>query len=295
MNILVTGGTGYIGSNLIDRLLSEGHNVWAIYNDTIPKSINDNLRWVKYNGRYDSLLKIDGEIDIILHLATLFSPKHSIDLIDKMISANILLGIHLLEYARESKIENFINTSTYAQSIDDNSYNPQNFYTSTKQAFEDILKFYTESGFVKNITLSLYDTYGPNDNRPKFINLVINALDKNEIFNMSLGNQEIRYVYIDDVIEAYCLAIELLKSNKILKSETFSVCGNESFTLNELVKHINIILEKNLITNPGFYPYRDREIMECKPKFPKIPGWLPKVNLEEGVKQIIRNNEYTRN
>ena len=291
MNILLTGGTGYIGSNLIDKLLTKGFTVCAIYNNTIPDKVNDNLIWIKYNGSYDSLLKIDFKIDTILHLATLFAPKHSIDLIDRMISANILLGIHILEFAREKQITNFINTSTYAQSIDESNYNPQNFYTSTKQAFEDILKFYTESGFVKNITMSLYDTYGPNDTRPKFINLVINALNKNEVFNMSYGNQEIRYVYIEDVIEAFCMAIELLKSNQISKSETFSVCGSESFTLNELVIHVNKVLGKNLITNPGFYPYRDREIMECEPKYSKIPGWFPKINLEEGVKQIIKNNK----
>mgnify|MGYP003683062379 FL=1 len=244
MNILITGGTGYIGSNLIDKLLSKEFKVFALYNNTKSDKIDDNLSWIKYDGSFDSLTKIPDKIHIILHLATLFSPKHSIDVIRNMINSNILLGVHLLEFAKENNIKSFINTSTYAQSVDDSTYNPQNFYTATKGAFESILKFYTESGFVNNITLSLYDTYGPNDTRPKFINLVLNNLNTEQIFNMSLGEQEIRYIYIDDVIEAYCLSIELLLSNKISKSQTFSVCGNETFTLNELVKHIGNIYEK---------------------------------------------------
>jgi nucleoside-diphosphate-sugar epimerase len=286
-NILITGGTGYIGSNLIDKLLSKEFRIFALYNNNKSEKINDNLHWIKYNGSFDSLTKITQKIDIILHLATLFSPKHSIDVIKNMINSNILLGVHLLEFAKENNIKSFINTSTYAQSIDGSAYNPQNFYTATKGAFESILKFYTESGVVNNITLSLYDTYGPNDTRPKFINLVLNNLNSAQIFNMSLGEQEIRYIYIDDVTEAYYLSIELLLSNKISKSQTFSICGKETFTLNELVRHVGNIYGKKIETNPGFYPYRDREIMRCNPKFPILPGWEPKTNIEQGIKQII--------
>ena len=108
---------------------------------------------------------------------------------------------------------------------------------------------------------------------------------------MSPGNQEIRYIYIDDVIEAYLKAIELLKNDKVQKSETFSVCGLENFTLNALITHINVILGKNLNTNTGFYSYREREIMICKPKYPKLPEWEPKISIEKGIKKILKLNK----
>jgi len=293
--ILVTGGTGYIGSNLIKELVNRGHKIIAIYNNSKPLRFDNNILWVKYDGSFSSLETIEGEIDIIVHLATMFTPKHSIELIDNMILSNILFGVHLLEFAKVRGIRNFINTSTYAQSIDHSEYNPQNFYTATKQAFEDIVKFYSDSGIVTNITLSLSDTYGPRDTRPKFINLVINAFGKNEVFNMSPGNQKINYVYIDDVVEAFCTAINLLLYEKIQKSKKFSVYGDESITLNELVKHITVILNEDLKTNPGFYPYRDREIMDPQPKFERIPNWYPKYKLADGINQIIQDNENIRN
>lgn len=294
-SILVTGGTGYIGSNLIQKLLSDGHKIIAIFNNSQPLYLDDNIHWVKYDGTFDSLGVINEEIDIIVHLATMFTPKHSVELIDNMILSNILFGVHLLEFAKVRGIRNFINTSTYAQSIDDREYNPQNFYTATKQAFEDIVKFYSESGIVNNITLSLSDTYGPKDSRPKFINLVIDALGKEEVFNMSPGNQKINYVYIDDVVDAFCTAINLLLLKKIQESKTFSVYGDESFTLNELVEHITVILNKDLKTNPGYYPYRDREIMDPQPKFERIPNWYPKYKLADGINQIIQDNENIKN
>lgn len=295
-HLLITGATGYIGSNLINRLVNEGGvHITALYHETKPSENKKDVIWVKYDGAYDSLNIIEGKIDVIIHLATFFKPNHSSKDISQMISSNILLGVHLLEFAKENGITKFINTSTYAQSIDDSNYNPQNFYASTKQAFEDILKYYTESGLVKNITLSLYDTYGPNDNRPKFINLVIEAIDKDIPFNMSPGNQEIRYVYIDDVIRAYCMSLDLLIENKIDKSETFSVSGEEAISLNELVEYVCNTTGKKIKTNPGFYNYRDREIMKCIPKFKKIPNWKAQVKLSAGIKHIIENNENRKN
>ena len=128
MNILISGGTGYIGNNLIKKLSNKGHNITCLYNNTDPFVFGENINWVKYHGTLDSLFKIKIKTDLIVHLATLFSQKNSIELIDKMILSNILFGVHLLEYAKKHNIKYFINTSSYAQSIDNISYSPQNFY-----------------------------------------------------------------------------------------------------------------------------------------------------------------------
>ncbi|MFG4004740.1 NAD-dependent epimerase/dehydratase family protein [Flavobacterium aquidurense] len=289
--ILITGGTGYIGSNLIDELLKKDFEVYALLNISNTNKLNDKLHFVKYDGTFESLLVIEVEIDIIVHLATVFVSNHSTQVVDSMFKTNILLGVHLLEFAKERGIKRFINTSTYAQSIDSSYYNPQNLYAATKQAFDDILKFYSETGTINSITLALYDTYGPRDNRPKFINLVIEAFKKDEIFNMSPGNQIIRYVYIDDVVNAFCMSIELLLSNSINKSITYNVYGDESFSLNEMITHLCEIFKIKLKTNPGFYKYRDREIMDCEPKYERIPNWIPNFNLEAGINQILLQNE----
>lgn len=291
-NILITGGTGYIGSNLIKRLVhTRRFQITAIYHNRLPKENIREVNWVKYNGDYKSLNLIGGDTDIIIHLATYFKSNHSTEDIGKLINSNILFGTHLLEYAKRNKINKFINTSSYAQSIDNSSYNPQNLYTATKEAFEDILKYYIESGVVKSITLSLFDTYGPNDSRPKFINLVIDALDKDIIFNMSPGGQQISYVYIEDVVNAYCQALDLLLNNKIEKSKAFSVIGCETMSLNDLVKYVSRTMGKKLQINRGFYSYREREIMKSIPKYEILPNWEAKVKISEGVKRIIKDNE----
>ncbi len=291
MKILISGAAGYIGSNLMKKLIGKKHKLFCLYNNTKPCNINKQVELIKYDGTFNSINVINTKIDIIIHLATLFSFKTSNEIIDKMMQSNIVFGVHLLEFAKSKNIKKFINTSSYAQSIDNKSYSPQNFYTSTKQAFEDILKFYTESRILKNITLSLFDTYGPKDTRPKFINLVLDALSKNEVFNMSEDNRNMRYVYIDDVTDAFCAAIDLLDNDIIDKSETYSVYGNEEFTLKELVNVICKITESKLRINPGAYSHREREIMFATPRFDKLPNWDPKINIENGIKNIINENK----
>lgn len=295
MNVLVTGGTGFIGSYLVNKLIKLGHIVFILNKSDVEKKNQDNrINWIDYDGTYESITNgvENQKIDVVFHLATMFVAKHSPNMIPDLINANITLGVQLLEFMKNNEIKFFINTSTYAQSIDNELYNPQNLYSATKKAFEDILQYYINEKTIRSVTLTLYDTYGPKDTRPKFINLVIDAYEKNEVFNMSLGEQEICYVHVYDVIDAYLQAMELLIENKIAQNKTYNVYGNEVMNLNELVLKIGDILDKpSLKTNPGYYKYREREIMKFIPKFEKIPGWEPKYNLREGIESIIKESE----
>ena len=90
---------------------------------------------IQYKGSYNDLeenLK-DEQIDIVIHLATHFTSKHRTDEIRKLFESNILLGTYLLEYMKNHEVKKFINTSTYATSINGRNYNPQNLYSATKK------------------------------------------------------------------------------------------------------------------------------------------------------------------
>ena len=286
MLILLTGSTGYIGTHLKNKLIKVGHQLICTYRNPLSITEDPNIEWLHYDSKLSSLTIVNRNIDIIIHLATFFSSKNDSALIDNMIFSNILFGTHLLELAKIKGIENIITTSSYTQSIDNLNYNPQNIYSATKQAFDDILKFYTESLIVKNITLSLSDVYGPNDPRPKFINLVLQSSEGHS-FKMSRGEQKIRYVFIDDVVEAYLVAINMLQNNLVKRSKTFSVFGKKSYSLKKLVEKICDVTKRNIKTDLGFYPYRNREIMNCQPRFKTLPNWTPKINLEQGIKKIL--------
>lgn len=289
MNILITGGAGFIARNLVNELLKRNYNIITIYRETIPKEFVGKVKMIQYKGNYNDLEEnLEGEqIDIVIHLATHFTSKHRTNEIRKLFESNILLGTYLLEYMKNHKAKKFINTSTYATSIDGRDYNPQNLYSATKKAFEDILIFYAESKKMQTINLELSDTYGLGDTRPKFLNLLLDAIKENREFNMSPGEQEICYIHVRDVVNAYLRAIDMLVNEDIKKIENYSVYGDEVLTLNQLVNKVQDILGTKIQVNKGVYQYKEREIMKFKPKYPVLPGWQPHVSLRQGILEIM--------
>ncbi|HOK17085.1 MAG TPA: NAD(P)-dependent oxidoreductase [Defluviitoga tunisiensis] len=297
MKILITGGAGFIARNLVRELLKRNYNIITIYRETIPKEFIGKVKMIQYKGNYNDLEEnLEGEqIDIVIHLATHFTSKHRANEIRELFESNILLGTHILEYMKEHKAKKFINTSTYATSIDGTDYNPQNLYSATKKAFEDILVFYVESEKMQTINLELSDTYGLGDTRPKFLNLLLNAIKENREFNMSPGEQEICYIHVRDVVNAYLRAIDMLVNEDIKKIENYSVYGDEVLTLNQLVNKVQDISGTKIQVNKGVYPYKEREIMKFKPKYPILPGWQPRVSLTQGILEVLEGGTTNEN
>jgi len=297
MKILITGGAGFIARNLVRELLKRNYNIITIYRETIPKEFIGKVKMIQYKGNYNDLEEnLEGEqIDIVIHLATHFTSKHRANEIRELFESNILLGTHILEYMKEHKAKKFINTSTYATSIDGTDYNPQNLYSATKKAFEDILVFYVESEKMQTINLELSDTYGLGDTRPKFLNLLLDAIKENREFNMSPGEQEICYIHVRDVVNAYLRAIDMLVNEDIKKIENYSVYGDEVLTLNQLVNKVQDISGTKIQVNKGVYPYKEREIMKFKPKYPILPGWQPRVSLTQGILEVLEGGTTNEN
>ncbi len=289
--ILLTGGSGFIGSYLLKRLIESNYYIITITRKPL-EIISENYKNIIYDGTYESLnLKIKNEqIDFVIHLATYFLQNHKPPQIEELISSNITFGNHLLELTKELKISVFINTITYAQSVNGIKYDPQNLYSATKEAFEKIIKFYELTcPNTKFITLELFDTYGPGDTRPKFLNLLINSIKKGEDFNMSEGNQEISYQYIDDVTDAYITCLNNISDHKIRTGSRYSIYNGEVFKLKDLADLANNLTGNKIEITKGFYPYKNREIMKIKANYDILPFWTPKVKLADGILKIFSN------
>jgi len=286
-NILITGATGFVGKNLAKHLITKGVNVFSLIHQ--KSDLDFSAEKIQYDGSYNTLIsQLNGfKIDGIVHLATKFLSKHNGGDISTLIDANVKLGVHLLEITKELDIDCFINTSTYAQFYNHDAFNPQNLYAASKNAFEMFLKYYVETEQCKYVTLELTDTYGPNDSRPKFINLVLDAVKKDEVFKMSLGEQEICYIYIDDVIKGYEQALTLIFKDKIKSGDKYSIYSNETYKLKDLVNLIFDSFNVNREVDTGFYSYRDREIMTFQPSYPKLPEWESTTSIIDGSKKIL--------
>jgi len=291
--ILITGATGYIGSNLSRKLIHDGIEVHTLIlpdiNYEYIEDIKYDINYHVYDGTTGSVFDAvkNSKPDIVYHLASLFLSEHKSEDIINLINSNILLGTQLLESMSQLGVKYLINTGTSWQHYMNEEYNPVNLYAATKQAFEDILKYYTEAGFINAISLHLFDTYGPGDNRPKLFKLLKNAADKNETLNMSPGEQLIDLVYIDDVVDAFKLAGNYILLNNKITNDVYGVSSGIPLPLKTIVEEFVKAYGKIIPINWDGRPYRKREVMNPWFGYNNLPNWAPRIPYNIGINKLI--------
>ena len=120
------------------------------------------------------------------------------------------------------------------------------------------------------------DTFGPNDQREKLFNLLNRLRVTGETISMSPGNQFLDPIYIDDVCDAFLVALKRLQSGQVKHSETYSVCSDNPIQLKELVKIYEKVSNIKLNVEWGGRRYRAREVMRPWSGGVTLPGWSPK-------------------
>jgi nucleoside-diphosphate-sugar epimerase len=290
VKILITGATGFIGKHLVNFLLPKGIKIVIITRKNSKLEFPLNVESYCFN--YDDVEKDikfleEAKIDGVVHLASLFLTEHKTKDLKQLIESNLFFSTYLLECSAKAGIKWFINTGTFWQNYQNAKYSPVNLYAATKEAFQKIAQYYIETEQICFSTIKLCDTYGPNDIRPKILNLFKKIAKTGETLNMSPGEQIINMSYIDDIMEAYYQLLLLLSSNKIKNGSIFAVKAPERFTLKELARKFEEVAGLKLNINWGGRNYRNREVMIPWENGIIIPGWEPKVFIEAGIKKIL--------
>jgi len=297
---LVTGATGFVGSHLVRRLIKKGWETHIIARSSsnlkLLEGVRDKVVVHQHDGTTNSMITIvkQSEPEVVFHLASLFLAQHTSDDIECLVQSNILFGAQLVEAMTLQGVTKLINTGTSWQHFQNEPYNPVCLYAATKQAFEDILKFYVEASGLKVITLKLFDTYGSDDPRPKLFALLRKVADEQTELAMSPGEQLIDLVYVDDVIEGYLLAAKRLISNKVSIMEEYAISSGNPISLKRLVTVYGETIGKPLPIKWGGRPYLPREVMVPCNKGKILHRWIVKVGLEEGIKRMEKINEAPR-
>jgi len=299
MRILVTGATGYIGSNLVKSLVKENK-----YEIAVVKRPKSDISVLNSVSGYISVYDLDKTSDaiyviishekpkIVVHLASLFLSNHNQKQISPLIESNITFPTKLLDAMATYGVRRFLNTGTSWEYFNGSrDYDPVCLYAGTKRAFEDILKFYIQSASIKSVTLKLFDTYGPNDPRPKLFYFLKKCLVDEQPIDFSPGEQTLDLLHIDDVVSAYEKALIYLAKKESQEHNIFFIGLGKERRLKDVVGIFEEIIGKKLNINWGGRPYRQREVMRAQADISQAKeklGWHPHISLREGIRKMLK-------
>ena len=311
--ILITGGAGFIGSNLCEFLLKQGSKVICLDNLSTGniKNIESflNHRNFKFtNGDIRNLndcLESAKNVDYILHQAALGSVPRSIE--DPVTSSevNIIGFLNMLIAAKENNVRRFVyaaSSSTYGDSLDlpkkeNNIGKPLSIYAITKYTNEMYSDVFSKIFGLETIGLRYFNVYGkrqdPNGSYaaviPKFVKQLING--ENPTINGD-GTNSRDFTYIDDVVNANILS--LLTTNKDAINNVYNIAYGEKNSLNDLAKYLKkylSIYRKSIDKIEIIHgPEREGDIahsLACIEKAKNKLNYMPKFSLNKGLKKAI--------
>ncbi len=311
LKILVTGGAGFIGSSIVDRLIADNYEV-AVVDDLssgMEENINKKARFYKLNiqdPEIETVFKKEHP-DIINHQAAQIDVRRSID--DPLYDAgtNVLGTINILQNCIRHKIKKVIFASSggavYGEqqtfpASESHPLRPISPYGITKMITEQYLYYYKTVFGLDYTSLRYSNVYGPRQDpfgeAGAIAIFIQKMLDNEQVVINGSGEQTRDFVFVEDVVEANILAIKNSFSESIFNIGT----GTET-TINEIFRNLKEIT--GLSTENTYGPPKAgeqlRSVIECT-KAEKILNWRPEISLSDGLKRTCeyfkRKNEEHR-
>ncbi len=305
MRILVTGGAGFLGSHLCERLLSDGHEVLCLDNFFTgrKKNVAGMLKDPVFElVRHDIVHPILLEVDRIFHLACPASPIHYQFNPVKTIKTNILGTLNMLGNAKRVKAR--ILLASTSEVYGDPAVHPQkedywghvnpigirSCYDEGKRVAETLMMDYHRQNRVDIKIVRIFNTYGPRmlaDDGRVVSNFIVQALKGENITVYGKGSQTRSFCYVDDLVDGMV---------RMMNSEDFigpvNVGNPEEYTILDLAKKIIAMTESK--SKIVYKPLPSDDPTQRQPDITlakKILGWKPKVSVDEG---LIRTIDYFR-
>lgn len=303
---LVTGGCGFIGSHIVDKLLEKGHIVRVIDNlatgrlENLQHNIdNNNLKIYQLDIRNKEEIKeVFKDVDYVFHMAALADIVPSIQKPWEYYSTNVLGTYNVIECAKEVKVKKLVyaaSSSCYGIAdkfpTDENAQiQPQYPYALTKRLGEETILHWGQVYKVPIISLRLFNVYGTRSRTSGTYGAVFGVFLAQKLAGkpftvVGTGEQTRDFTYVTDIANAFYTAAI---SN--ITNEVFNVGSGGTYSINYLCK----LLGGEIIHIPKRPGEPDCTFADTT-KIKEVLGWKAEVSLEQGVKEILKNIDYWKN
>ncbi len=296
---IITGGAGFIGSNLTDHLVRIGHKVTVIDNFVSGKKTNlshhkkKDVKIIKIDiSKSKKLYKYFKGADYIFHLAGLAEIIPSIKNPKKYFDNNVIGSLNVVEAAKKAKVKKFIyaaSSSCYGTpksfpTSEKDKIDLKHPYAVTKYMGEELIMRYASIFKMPNISFRFFNVYGPRLNTSgQYSAVIANFLSqmkkKKPLTIVGNGKQTRDFIHVDDLVNAF---IKVIKSN--LANKIYNLGSGKKTSINTIAKIFGG--KRKFIPNrPGEPKNSLANISKAK----KEINWKPKITIEEGIKRLIKN------
>ena len=303
MNIVITGGSGFVGSYLCEKLINDGHKIIVV--DNLLTGSTENINHLMHNENFSFIehdvqnhIEIENKVDYVLHFASAASPKAYTEHPVNTLKAGSVGTINTLGLAKKHDAE-YLLAST-SEVYGDPLISPQNeeywgnvnpngersMYDEAKRFAEAAVATYSRSYDLKTKIVRIFNTYGPrmqlNDGRV-VTNFIVQALKNENITIYGDGSQTRSFSYVEDTVAGI---ISLMNSSEY---DVFNIGNPNEMTVGQLAEKIieltDSTSEIKYLELPNDDPkQRKPDITKAKTKL----NWEPKVNLEDGLTKTIK-------
>lgn len=278
LNILVTGGAGFVGTNLIKKLVSEGHTVTSIDNYSTGYKSNhvNGCTYIYGDCKSPDMNWPENKIDVIFHLAALTRIQPSLKNPTETIENNFNGTLRILEKAREDNIQ-----VIYAGSSSMHYGLYRSPYALSKFGGEELCKLYSSIYDLNTTICRFYNVYGPDQitegDYATVVGIFLKQYENNQPLTITgKGNQRRDFTHVDDIVDALYRCI-----GKEFRAELFEFGRGVNHSINEVADMFGDYPVKYIPARNGEYPFT---LCDDKKAFDKL-GWVPNKNLEDYIKQ----------
>jgi len=293
---LVTGGAGFIGSNLVDYLIQQGHEVICVDNESAE--CNDKFYWndkacniIGDITDYDFVKNCFKDVDYVFHLAAESRLQPAIKNPIEAVYKNCVGTTTILQCAREAGVKRFVYSSTSSgygfnpspnvETQPDDCLNP---YSASKVAAEKFCKMYSDLYGLETVVLRYFNVFGERSPRRGQYAPVIGIFDRQRLSGEALtivgdGTQRRDFIYVGDVAKANLIAAEATLDKKYF-GQVFNIGSGVNYSVQEIADAIS--------DNQTYIPKREGEMETTWSNIEKaseILGWKPEVDVLEWIKK----------
>ena len=300
---LVTGGAGFIGSHIVDRLLADGHKVTVLdnYSTGRPQNLehhkaNSNLKLVEADiAEYNNIENIFNDIDWVFHIAALADIVPSIKSPFEYHKSNVDGTISVLEASRKHSVKKFIyaaSSSCYGipdsfPTPETSEIKPEYPYALTKNIAEQYVIHWGKLYKLPVISLRMFNVYGPRSRTSGTYGAVFGVFLAQKLADKPYtivgdGTQTRDFTFVTDVVDAYVKAAE-----SDVKNEIFNIGSGNTYSINMLVSLLGGEIEY-IPKRPGEPDCTFADIV----KIQNILKWNSKISLKKGVEIMMENINY---